>query len=486
MSVKIIESNLNVYDPLTGKEITSIPMTSNQELDEIFLRAKKSANYFNHSDIFIRKAIIKKFKKGIAIHVQDLVDVICLETGKKEIEALMEVFISLEHLQESLRNVNKYLGKNVRRSGILKTKKVWVEYEPYGVACIISPWNYPLILAVTPMIEAFLAGNTVILKSSEHTPLTTRLLKKIWDDCTEKSDLVQVVYGTGEIGSKLVKSKFTNIVCFIGSTAIGKKIAQDCSSMFKPVILELGGKDPMIVLQDDDIERAINAALWGGLSNAGQTCISVEHIFVHENIYSDFISKLSSKVKNMSSGKDFGAISIKAGIEKMKSFVEESREFSDVIEGESIGNHFFPPTIIINPPLKSEIMKKEIFGPIMTVHSFNSKEEVIKLANMSGYGLSASIFGKNKKDMKFIANRLKVGSICFNDVLTHYGISDLPFGGFGLSGIGKMHGKEGMRAFSMQKSYLSNRVSLKSEFWWFEKRKSFSKVVKKWIKWRYS
>ena len=131
-------------------------------------------------------------------------------------------------------------------------------------------------------------------------------------------------------------------------------------------------------------------------------------------------------------------------------------------------------------------MKKQIFGPIMTVHSFNSKEEVIKLANMSGYGLSASIFGKNKKDMKFIANRLKVGSICFNDVLTHYGISDLPFGGFGLSGIGKMHGKEGMRAFSMQKSYLSNRVSLKSEFWWFEKRKSFSKVVKKWIKWRYS
>ncbi|MEE2858393.1 MAG: aldehyde dehydrogenase family protein [Candidatus Neomarinimicrobiota bacterium] len=486
MSVRISEFELNVYNPLTGDEITSIELTTNEELDEIFSKARKSSNYFNHSKFSIRKKIIKKFSKSIAAHTEDLIDTICLETGKKEIEALMEVFISLEHLRESLKNLNNSLGKKSRRSGILKTRKVWIEYEPYGVACIISPWNYPLILTMTPLIEALLAGNSVILKSSEHTPLTTKLLKKIWDDSTNHSDLLQIVYGTGEIGRKLVNSKFTDIICFTGSTTIGKMIAQDCATMFKPLILELGGKDPLIVLPDADLERTINAALWGGMSNAGQTCISVEHIFVHEAIYSKFIVELSNKIKNLSVYENIGAVTVKSGIEKMKSLINENRDSVDIIEGECLGEHFFPPTILINPPLDSEIMKNEIFGPIMTVNSFNSESEVIKLANMSGYGLSASIFGKNKQKMKFIADRLKVGSICFNDVLTHYGMADLPFGGFGLSGIGKVHGKEGLRAFSMQKSYLSTKVSLKSEFWWFEKRENFGKLIKKWIKWKYS
>ena len=486
MSVTISEFKLNIYNPLNGEDITSIGLTTNEELDKIFSRARKSSNKFNHSKLSTRKKIIKKFRKAIATHTQDLIDTICLETGKKEIEGLMEVFISLEHLHESLKNLNNSLGKQTRRSGILKTKKVWVEYEPYGVACIISPWNYPLILTMTPLIEALLAGNSVILKSSEHTPLTTKLLKKIWDNSTNCSDLLQIVYGTGEIGRKLVKSKFTDIICFTGSTAIGRMIAQDCAAIFKPLILELGGKDPLIVLQDADLERTINAALWGGLSNAGQTCISVEHIYVHKNIYSKFVLELSNKIKNLSVNRNIGAVTVKSGIEKMKLLVDENRDIANIIEGECLGKHFFPPTIIIDPPLDAEIMKKEIFGPIMTVNSFNSEGEVIKLANMSGYGLSASIFGKNKEKMKFIADRLKVGSICFNDVLTHYGMADLPFGGFGLSGIGKVHGKEGLRAFSMQKSYLSNRVSMKSEFWWFEKRENFGKIIKKWIKWKYS
>ena len=485
MSVKIIKSTLNVYNPESGNEVDLIQMTSEEELNNIFLRAKTSSKEFNYSNFSIRKKIIKKFSKAIASKFQEIVDVICLETGKKEIEALMEVFISLEHLQNSLKIFSKSLGRNYRNSGILKTKKVWVEYEPHGVVGIISPWNYPLILTLTPFVEAFLAGNCVVIKSSEHTPLTTKLLKKIWDDSTEEIDLMQIIYGTGDLGSKLVNSKYTDMICFIGSTKVGRKIAQDCSSIFKPVILELGGKDPMIVLKDVDIERAVNAALWGGLSNSGQTCISVEHIFVHEQIFSNFVLKLSDKIKNISSGKDLGAISIKSEIKKMNLLVEENRKKAEIIKGDSIGEHFFPPTLIINPCKNSEIMNKEIFGPIMTINQFSDEQEVIDFANSSGYGLSASIFGKDKKKMKFIADRLKVGAICFNDVMTHYGIADLPFGGFGLSGIGKMHGKEGLRAFSKQKSYLSNRLYLKSEFWWFEKREKFSGFIKKWIKLKY-
>ena len=489
MSVRISESTLNVFNPATQEDISSIPMTSIPELQSILQSTKVAADRYNFSSFFLRQKLMKKFCKGIVQHMDEFIETICNETGKKPIEGLMEVFISLEHLQQSSRHLYEALGKRSRRAGILKTKKVWVEYDALGVAGIISPWNYPLILSMSPMVEALLAGNTVVLKPSEHTPLTTKLLKKVWDEYTKNPNLFQAVYGAGEIGNELVKSNYTDVICFTGSTAVGRKIAEVCAPLFKPMILELGGKDPMIILDDAHIDRSVEAAIWGGLSNAGQTCISVERIYVQEDIYPQVVTKLSDEIKNMSSGKGdslLGAISVEVSLEKIRNQIADVRKKTDLVEGSADSGWFIPPTLVINPSLESKVLKEETFGPIMTIHPFKTDEEAVKLANMTGYGLSVSIFGRNRKRMKSIAGKIKVGTVSFNDVLTHYGIADLPFGGIGLSGMGKVHGKEGLRAFCLQKGYISNRIQLKSEFWWYNKSEKFGKLLRKWIQWQYS
>ena len=339
------------------------------------------------------------------------------------------------------------------------------------------------------MVEALLAGNTVVLKPSEHTPLTTELLKKIWDQYTGKPELFQAVYGAREIGNALVISSHTDVICFTGSTAVGRKIAESCAPLFKPVILELGGKDPMIILDDADINRSVEAAIWGGFSNAGQTCISVERIYAQENIYPKIVKCLSDKIQKMSSGQGatpLGAISVDVNLEKIKMQIADARENSEIVEGSADIGWFIPPTLVVNPPFESKILQSETFGPVLTIQPFQSDEEAIKLANMTGYGLSASIFGKKRKRMKAIAQKIKAGTVSLNDVLTHYGIADLPFGGMGLSGMGKVHGKEGLRAFSRQKGYMSNRIQLKSELWWYKKSEKFGKYLRRWIRWQYS
>jgi acyl-CoA reductase-like NAD-dependent aldehyde dehydrogenase len=279
------------------------------------------------------------------------------------------------------------------------------------------------------------------------------------------------------------------VICFTGSTAVGRKIAEACAPLFKPVILELGGKDPMIILEDADIDRSVEAAIWGGLSNAGQTCISVERIFAHEKIYPEIVEKLSEEIRKKSSGKGnmpIGAISVDMSLEKIKQQINDAKNNSEVIEGNANSGWFIPPTLVINPPPEAKILHEETFGPVMTIHPFQSHEEAIELANNTGYGLSASIFGKNKKYIKSISRRIHAGVVSINDVLTHYGIADLPFGGMGLSGIGKVHGREGLRSFSHQKGYMSNRISIKSELWWYKRGEKFAQVLHKWIKWQYS
>ena len=194
-------------------------------------------------------------------------------------------------------------------------------------------------------------------------------------------------------------------------------------------------------------------------------------------------------IQQLSSGKgsnSIGAISMDANLRKIKMQISDARENSNVVEGNAERGWFIPPTLVVNPSSKAKILQDETFGPVITINPFKSDFEAVKLANMTGYGLSASIFGRNKKEIKFIARRLYAGVVSINDVLTHYGIADLPFGGMGLSGMGKVHGREGLRAFSHQKSYMSNRIQLKSEFWWYKRSEKFGKFLKKWIKWQYT
>jgi len=487
MTTRIKDDKLNIYNPSNNLLIESISITNSKEIDNIIKSSKKASKTFNFSKIKYRKRLINKFKKLLIESIDEFVTIISNETGKKRFESLLEVFISIEHINNTSKQLD-CLKSERRNAGILKTKRVWVEYEPIGVAGIISPWNYPLILTITPIVEALLAGNTVVLKPSEETPLTAKLLKKIWDVSTQQTDLFQIIYGISDAGKQLVESANSDIICFTGSTAVGKKIAETCTNLMKPLILELGGKDPMIVLEDANIKRVINAALWGSFSNAGQTCVSVEHLYVHNGIYKELLEKLKLEIKNLSSGinKDIiGAISSENNYKKVYSLIENAKSKNQVIQGTSDYGYFIPPTLVVEPSADLRIMNEEIFGPVLTITPFNSDNDVISLVNNSPYGLSASIFGKNSERIKKLSRSFNVGSITINDVMTHYGISNLPFGGRGLSGSGKVHGKEGLRSFSYQKSYLKNIINFNNEIWWFKKNKNIERILKFFIKWYY-
>ncbi len=487
MSCNLKENVIEVFNPANGQHIKEIPITNDSQFKEIIEKSIESKNSWNNSIPKFRKNLIKKFRKAIIKNMDLFIDTICSETGKKKFEGMLEVYTSVEHMKHSEKLLSKMFKKKNRSVGTLLTKKAWTELKPLGIAGIISPWNYPLILTLTPVIEAISAGNVVILKPSEQTPLTTELLKSIWDDATDQPDILQIIYGGGKIGSKLVNAPEVDIICFTGSTKIGKMIAIDCAKNLKPVILELGGKDPMIICEDANLERAVSGAVWGGMSNAGQTCISVERIFVHENIKDEFVNKISEKIKNLSAGNskdsEIGSISVEAGLEKIKSQIKNEKNAGEIIQGGNDENGFyFPPTVVIDPEINGELMQDETFGPVVSITSFKTEEEAINLANSTGYGLSASVFSENKSKGKKIASQIRAGSVAINDVMTHYGIADLPFGGVGLSGIGRVHGEEGIKAFCLQKSYMINRINLGDEMWWYSKSEKFEGIIRKFLK----
>ncbi len=493
MSVRIKNDILYIFNPATGEDIDSIESTSLDKVDKIINFASEKARTYNQSSFYDRTKIINNFRKALVSNMDNFIDIICKETGKKYEEGLTEILTSVDYMKYATKIVSKALRPEKRKTGILFNKKASVHYEPYGVAGIISPWNYPLILTVTPISEAILAGNTVVLKPSEQTSLTVKLLKEVWNQSTKEPDLFQVIYGAGDVGNALVSSDKTDVICFTGSTQIGQKIAETCASLLKPVILELGGKDPLIVMKDANMNRAADAAIWGGMSNAGQTCTSVEKIYVEESKKANFIDLLKKRIDKLKTGPNqddhIGAITVENSKNKIISQIEEAKKTSEVYEGSLDSNDkgwFIPPTLIIDPPKDSKVMLEETFGPVITIQSFENESDLFnKITQFNSYGLSASIFTKEQNKAREIAKNISTGAVNVNDVLTHYGVSDLPFGGVGKSGIGRVHGKEGLRSFSKIKSLLENRFSLGSELWWYHKKDLYIKLVKKFIKFYY-
>ena len=473
---------INVYSPSTGKLINTLKESCKSIIDSI----SPSTSW---KDITVKSRVktIRAMRKMVARHSDELAKIISEETGKKDFEAVMEVFITLEHLRSIEKNAARYLRSGYRRSGLMKLRKARVYYEPFGVAGVISPWNYPLILTLCPAAEALVSGNSVILKPSEHTPGTTQMIKKLWDTSTMFSDIFVPVYGGADLGKAIIQSKNIDVICFTGSTSVGRIVASDCGSILKPCILELGGKDPMIVLDDADIDRSVDAAVWGSMSNAGQTCISVERLLVQDTIFSKFSKKLKKKVSNLGSGsKDtdqVGAITVDAGIDKIKSHLNDystSKKFSGKSE-DGRGN-YYPPTIIEEPHDRDKIFDEETFGPVVTLERFSTDKDAIDKANMTRFGLAASIFSTSHKRMKMMSRYIEAGNISFNDIQTHYGISDLPFGGIKDSGLGRLHGKEGVRSFCYIKTITENRFQFKNELWWYRNQDKTINWIRRIIK----
>ena len=481
MAAKFENNNLIVLNPLSGDKVDTLTVSDEKYINDSILNAKIDSSWPSLS-VSKRISCINKFRKELLKNKKEIASTIKNETGKIDFDITVEILTSLEHLKQIASIAQKALKIQRRNAGLMKTKKAYVKYEPLGVAGVIAPWNYPLATPLTSSSEALIAGNNVILKPSEHTPLTSKLLKKIWDNTIEYRNAFQVVIGGADVGESIVKNNNIDIICFTGSTSVGRIIAKQCAESLKPCILELGGKDPMIVLNDANIHRAVESAIFGGMSNAGQTCISTEEVFVEDGIYNNFVEKISNRIKSIKSGSmgDYGSMIVAQNADKVKRHIEDASKNSKIIYGKSDEKDMFlPPALVFEPKEDSYIVNEETFGPVLSIRKFSNEEDLLEKIHKTGFGLSSSIFGKNKKRMNEIIKNLKTGTVSINDVMTHYGISSIPFGGEGVSGIGRLHGKEGLRSFSRTKSVVVNRFNFMNEIWWFGRSEKINTLLNK-------
>lgn len=491
---KTNNASFEVLNPATLTKIGELPLYNAAMVEEKILLAKQAQVIWGSKSLSERAREINLFKKFLANNKEEMVSCICNETGKTKMDALLEVFTTLEAINYIAKKGIKILSREKRSSGIFFYKKCFINFHPHGVVGVISPWNYPLILSVTPIMNALMAGNTVVIKPSEVTPYTTLKTLEFFQRAGLTNGILQVVTGKQETGAALVNSKNTNMISFTGSTATGKLIGEACGRMLKPMVLELGGKDPMIIFKDADLRRSVKAALWGGFGNAGQTCISVERIYVEKAIYNEFISLLKEEYGKIKQGSkeefpSVGSMTVSRQVEILEEHYKDAKARGAffVAGGKRVLSEkglFHEPAILIGVNHEMKIMKEETFGPEISIMEFNSEEEAISLANASEYGLAASIWTSDMRKAKSIANKLQVGSVNINDVVANYMISDLPFGGFKNSGIGRVHGQEGLRSYTQVQAVSSNRWfwRFSDELWWFPYSKKIYGYVSRAIK----
>jgi len=482
-----------VKNPSTNQEIYSIQDENDNNIRNIFNIAREKSSYISEISLEERLNYIEKVQKFILDNREYIIDKIILETGKARFDAITsEIFGVLDVIEYLKKEAKKLLSdKIVNTPTVLMGKKSKIFYEPLGIVLVIAPWNYPFYLTMVPAITSFTVGNSVIVKPSEVTPLKG-LLEEIFHK-SSMDNFIQVVYGGKETGEKLIDQRPDKIF-FTGSVKTGKKIMEKASQYLIPLDLELGGKDAMIVFDDVNIEKTVNGALWGSLTNAGQSCTSVERLYVQEEIYSRFLNKLEEKIKklnlpennydkfnNFDMGYMTAEFQIKIVEEHLKDAIEKGAKI--LVGGKRQENSmFFPPTIIINVNKSMKIINEETFGPIIPVIKFSTEEEVIKMVNDSDYGLSASVWTKDIEKAERVARKLRVGNVSINNVMLTEANPYLPFGGCKYSGFSKTKGAEGLYAFCNIKSVMIDYQNDKIEANWYpytiNKYKYFSELMK--------
>ncbi len=487
-SIKSSNGQLKLYNPSTGDSLGELTCHSIADVEAGLKRLRQSAAGYNKSPIRERTRLIKRFQKNVVRRMDEIMDTIVKETGKKEYEAfVLDLFNGLEAISYARKHAYRLLKREYRTSGVLVHKRAYVDHDPYGVAVVIAPWNLPFQLMVGPMVEALLAGNVVALKPSEHTSLTALKIKEVFDEAAGRSDLVEVFIGRGDVGEYLTTSPLTDVITFTGSTAIGHRVGKAAAEALKPVILEMGGKDPMLVLEDANLKRAAKAAVWGGFTNAGQLCVAIERIYVMESVYDKFMELVRSEMQKLSVGAkaddSIGAITTTTQYAKITGHIEDARRKGAVIETfVEADEHHIAPTLVSNVDHSMEIMTDETFGPELAVMKVSTVDEAVQLANSLHFGLSAYIFTKDERRAKRIARSLEYGTIAINDVVVQFGLASLPFGGRKHSGLGRLHGREGILAFSQPQAVVASRIKIPMELWWYDLGSKTYSILKRFIR----
>ena len=477
--------SFEVRHPATGAVIRSVAIDSPESVRATVARVRESQAEWEALGIKGRYRWLGQLRDWLLDNYDRVADTMQEETGKVRADAATESVYLTDVINFYGSRGHKYIGEERLRphSPLTAAKKLKIQYRPYPVVGVISPWNFPLILSLGDAIPALTAGAAVVIKPSELTPLGLIEVVEAWKSEIGGPDVLDTVQGMGETGSALIDE--VDYVQFTGSDRTGRKVMARAAETLTPVSLELGGKDPMIVLRDANVDRAANAAAWGGMANSGQICMSVERIYVEEPVYDEFVEKLTEEVGGLRQGadgteydKDVGAMTSP----NQSAIVED--HISDALAGgaraltggkraEGPGD-FFEPTVLVDVDHSMKVMRDETFGPVVGVMKVRDEEEAIRLANDTRYGLSGSVFGA-KGHAERVARRVECGAINVNDVLSNYFAANVPMGGWKESGIGFRHGEYGIKKFCRPESIVITRFGGKREPLWYpysEKRRN--------------
>ena len=471
------EETLEVLNPATGETIASLAVDGPDAVAETVARVRAAQPDWEAMGIEGRYHWLGKLRDWILDNQDQVLDTMQRETGKVRADASNEPAYLADTINFYGTQAAKFIGdESVRpHSPLLAAKKLVVQYRPYPVVGIISPWNFPLILSLGDAIPALMAGAAVVVKPSEFTPLGIAEVAEAWKNEIGGPDVFDVVQGIGDTGSALIDA--VDYVQFTGSDRTGRKVMKRAADTLTPVSLELGGKDPMIVLADADVDRAANAAAWGGMFNSGQVCISVERIYVEEPAYDEFIGKLTKEVGKIRQGaddarspKDVGAMTSPNQTAIVEGQVDDAlaNGARALTGGKRVPGpgDYFEPTVLVDVDHSMKVMRDETFGPVVGVMKVRDAEEALRLANDTRYGLSGSVFG-SRENAERVARRVECGAVNVNDVLVNYFASDVPMGGWKESGIGYRHGAQGIRKFCRTESLVITRFAGKREPTWY-------------------
>jgi acyl-CoA reductase-like NAD-dependent aldehyde dehydrogenase len=469
-----------VRNPATQETIGTLPNLTADQIADAVAKAAAAQTRWAATPARERLRLLARFSRLLCDQKSAVASVISREAGKPEAEALAtEILVVLD----TVKYLENYLPEFLRPERVphgnpaMKLKSGTLLREPYGVVAIISPWNYPFSVPSVQTLAALATGNAAVLKPSEFTPFSALELERLLREAGLDQDLLQVITGDGSAGAALLADDIRKIV-FTGSVATGKRVAQAAAARLLPVVLELGGKDPMIVLADADVEVASSAAVWGAFMNAGQTCLSVERCYVHESIYETFLQACVRKTEKLRLGRgtaaesDTGPMIHQRQLAIVQSHVEDAvaRGARLLAGGKALpqlGANFFAPTILADVDHSMTVMREETFGPVLPVRSFKTEDEAVTLANDSEYGLAASIFTRDRRRGEALARRINAGTVMVNDVLACFGISEAPHGGVKASGIGRTHGRFGLEEMVWPKYVDSDRMPRMKKLWWY-------------------
>ena len=496
MATQAISSDvLPSYNPATGEVVENIPKTDAREIPGITDRARQAQEKWRTSSVAERCALLGKLKETILASRNELADTIVRESGKPRVEALFaDIFVSLDTAAYCARNLPKLLKSEhvPHHSSAAKLKSGRLFYEPVGVIGLISSWNYPLAIPMGQIICAVAAGNAVVCKASEFTPKCGELIQRLFSKADFPRGLVNIVQGGGEIGQALINAR-SDKVLFTGSVPTGKKVAEACAKNLTPSVLELGGKDAMLVLADANLDIASSAALWGGFTNCGQVCLSVERLFVERPISERFLALCTEKTKTIRLGPgtdpntDVGPLIRPQHVQRMNDLIADavSRGARVLCGGKprpDLGPCFFEPTVVANVDSSMRLFQEETFGPILAVQTVSDAEEAIRRANDSPFTLAASVWTSDNERGRQIASRLKAGAVMVNDAISYFAIAEAPHGGCNASGWGRTHGRAGFLEMVQPKYVDVDGLPSKEKPWWYHYDESLAAAADDFLK----